>query len=197
MSSLRTFIAIEIPAEIKKALIQQSADLRRAVGRSVRWVTPENIHLTLKFLGEISPANVEMLTQTLKAEASQTPGFEIKMATLGAFPNPRRPRILWVGLTAPETLSRLQHGLETATARLGYPPEDKPFSPHLTIGRVRDQISAEELQALRAALENKNIGALGTFTAQAVQLYKSDLQPGGSIYTCLFTARLGNNANRV
>jgi RNA 2',3'-cyclic 3'-phosphodiesterase len=190
MGSLRTFIAIEIPAEIKKTLLQQSADLHRAVGRSVRWVTSENIHLTLKFLGEISPANVEMLTQTLKAEASQHTSFEIKVATLGAFPNPRRPRILWVGLDAQETLSRLQHGIEAATARLGYPPEDKPFSPHLTIGRVRDQVSSDEMQSLRAALENTKIGMLGTFTVQAVHLFKSDLQPGGSIYTRLFTAPL-------
>ncbi len=197
MSSLRTFIAIEIPAEIKKAIIHQSADLRRAVGRSVRWVAPENIHLTLKFLGEISPANVEMLTQTLKAEAGQHAGFEIKVATMGAFPNPRRPRVIWAGLDAPATLSRLQHGIDAATARLGYPSEDKPFSPHLTIGRVRDQISSDEMQSLRAALENTKTGALGTFTVQAVHLFKSDLQPGGSIYTCLFTARLDNNAGHV
>jgi 2'-5' RNA ligase len=190
MGSLRTFIAIEIPAEIKKAILQQSADLRRAVGRSVRWVALENIHLTLKFLGEISPANVEMLTQTLIAEASQHTGFEIKVTTLGAFPNPRRPRIIWAGLDAPETLSRLQHGMDAVTARLGYPSEDKPFSPHLTIGRVRDQVSSDEMQTLRTALESAKIGTLGTFTVKDVQLFKSDLQPGGSIYTRLFTTPL-------
>ena len=188
---MRTFIAIEIPAELKKAIIQQSADLRRAANRSVRWVTPENIHLTLKFLGEISPANVELLTRALQTEAAQYTPFDISIGTLGAFPNARRPRVIWVGLDAPATLSRFQHGIEACTARLGYPPEDKPFSPHLTIGRVRDQVPADEMLALRAALENTPISTLGTFTVGSVQLFKSDLQPGGSIYTRLFSARLG------
>ena len=188
---MRTFIAIEIPAELKKAIIQQSASLRRAAGGSVRWVAPENIHLTLKFLGEISPSNLEMLTQTLKTEASQQTPFDIKIETLGAFPNPRRPRVIWVGLDAPPALARFQHGLEAATARLGYPPEDKPFSPHLTIGRVRDQVPADEMQALRTALESAKIGLLGAFTVQAVKLFKSDLLPGGSVYTCLFSVPLG------
>jgi 2'-5' RNA ligase len=97
-----------------------------------------------------------------------------------------------VGLESPAGLPRLQRGIEATTARLGYAAEDKPFSPHLTIGRVRDQVSADEMQTMRAALESTKVGALGTFDVTAVHLFKSDLQPGGAVYTCLFTARLGN-----
>jgi RNA 2',3'-cyclic 3'-phosphodiesterase len=190
MSLLRTFIAIEIPAEIKKAISLHSSDLRQTLGRSVRWVAPENIHLTLKFLGDTAPSNIAYLSQALQVETGQYAGFEVKVGMLGAFPSPRRARILWVGLDAPPILSRLQHGIEAATAKLGYPPEDKSFAPHLTIGRVRADVSASELQTIRAALENIKVNTIGTFTAKSVHLFKSDLQPGGPMYTCLFTAQL-------
>src|SRR5690349_12066884 len=140
MSLLRTFIAIEIPEEIKKEIAGQTAGLRRLVGKSVRWVTPENIHLTLKFLGEISSSNIDLLAQTLKIEAGGHAAFDITVGNVGAFPSPRRARVLWIGLDAPPALSRLQHNIEAVTARLGYPADDKPFSAHLTVGRVREHI---------------------------------------------------------
>lgn len=191
MSLLRAFIAIDIPEEIKKEIGSQTARLSRELGRSVRWGAAENIHLTLKFLGEISSANIDFLTQALKTEASQHAPFEITVGNLGAFPNSRRARVIWIGLQAPADLGRLQHNIDAAAARLGYPVEDKPFSAHLTIGRVREQISSSEAQSLRSALENTRIGTLGTFAARFVHLFRSDLQPGGPLYTCLFTAALG------
>ncbi len=192
MSLLRAFIAIEVPEEIKKEIAIQTAGLRQLVGRSVRWVAPENIHLTLKFLGEISASNIDLLTQTLKTEAGRQAAFEISVGNLGAFPNPRRARVLWVGLDSPPALGRFQHNIETATAQLGYPTEGKPFSAHLTVGRVREQISSAEAQSLRSALENTKIGILGTFATKFVHLFRSDLRPGGPMYTCLFTAALAN-----
>jgi 2'-5' RNA ligase len=191
MSLLRAFIAIEVPIEIKKAIAAQSNDLQKHAGRSVRWVTPENLHLTLKFLGEISPASVELLCQTLQAECSQHHPFEITVSGLGCFPNSHRPRILWIGLDVPPELNRLQHKLDTATTRLGYASEDKPFSPHLTLGRVREQATSAELQNLHSALETLQVGKLGTFTAQSLHLFKSDLKPAGAIYTSLYNLRLG------
>lgn len=190
MSLLRAFIAIEIPVEIKQAIAVQSAGLQTHAGRSVRWVTPENIHLTLKFLGEVSTANLELLCQALQAECSQHAPLHISVGGLGCFPNPHRPRIIWVGLEIPPELSRLQHKLENATARLGYPSEEKAFSPHLTIGRVREQAEPAELHWLGTALKETQVGQLGSFLAHTVQVYKSDLQPGGPIYTSLFSARL-------
>ena len=188
---MRAFIAIEIPEEIKKEIASQTVELRRVVGRSVRWSTTDRIHLTLKFLGEISASNIEFLAQALKTEASQHASFEMTVGGLGAFPNPRRARVIWIGLQTPAALGRLQHNIEAATARLGYPADGKPFSAHLTLGRVREQISAAEAQSLQVALENTKIGILGTFAAKFVSLFRSDLQPGGPVYTCLFTAALG------
>ncbi len=191
MILLRAFIAIEIPEEIKRQIASQTAGLRQVVGRSVRWVMPENTHLTLKFLGDISSTNIDFLAQAVKTEAGQYLPFEISVDGLGAFPNVRRPRIIWIGLHAPTDLTRLQHNLETATARLGYVSDEKPFSPHLTIGRIREQLSSDDTQSLRGALENSKVGLLGNFAVKSVHLFQSELKSGGPIYTCLSTAVLG------
>lgn len=193
MSLLRAFIASDIPPEIKQAISSQTASLRKESGRAVRWVTPENIHLTLKFLGEVSASNLELLAQALRAECAQIAPFTVSVEGLGCFPNLRRPRVVWLGLTAPPELNHLQRQAESAAARLGYPPEDKPFSPHLTIGRAREQASPAELQTLRALLEHTTLRCLGAFTIEEIHLYKSDLKPAGPVYTRLATARLEGN----
>jgi 2'-5' RNA ligase len=193
MSLLRAFIAIEIPLEIKQAIAAEIASLHNSAGRAVRWVSIQNIHLTLKFLGEISPASVELLTQALQAECDQAAPFNITVNGLGCFPNAHRPRIIWIGLNIPPELNRLQHKLETAIARMGYAAEDKPFSPHLTVGRVREQATSAELKNIHSGLEKLHVDLLGTFTAQSVHLFKSDLKPAGPVYTSLFSARLGND----
>lgn len=190
MSLLRAFIAIDIPPEIKQAISSQTASLRKESGRAARWVDAENIHLTLKFLGDVSSANLELLAQALQAECAQTAPFTVSLEGLGCFPNPRRPRTLWIGLVVPPGLTRLQRQVEASTARLGYAADDKPFSPHLTIGRVREQAAPAELQALRSLLEQTTVASLGTFNVNEVHLYKSDLKPQGPTYTRLATARL-------
>lgn len=193
MSLLRAFIAIDIPPEIRQAISSQTASLRKETFHAARWVDVKNIHLTLKFLGEISGANLDLLTRTLRAECEQTAPFTVSVKGLGCFPNLRRPRVAWIGLAAPPKLNRLQRQVESAAARLGYPPDDKPFSPHLTIGRVREQASPIELQTLRSLLEQTTIPSLGAFTIEEIHLYKSDLKPEGPDYTRLATARLKGN----
>ena len=186
MTLLRAFIAIEIPPSIQKAIFTQTERLRNALGPAlVRWVPMENLHLTLKFLGDVSPSNVDMLSQALTTEAATCAPFSMRVSGLGSFPNPRRARVIWVGLHAPAALEALQHGIDSFTARLGYPSEERPFSPHLTIGRVKQQVSASGQQAIRAALEQTSVGDLGTAEVTAVHLFKSDLQPGGGELGCL------------
>jgi len=185
---LRSFVAVEIPAEIQNALASSSAPLQTALPKPlVRWVAPQNVHLTLKFLGDVSPANLERLAEALKVEAAEHETFTISVSGLGAFPNPRRARIIWIGLDAPAALLALLRGVEAVTSRLGYASEERPFSPHLTIGRVRQNVSGADLQQVRYALEGTSIGALGTFRVDAVHIFKSDLKPGGSVYTHLYT----------
>ena len=191
MSLLRAFIALEIPSGIHQAIEKKTAQLRSRLSASlVRWVPAENVHLTLKFLGDVSPANLEMLEQMLSAEVSQHQPFEMEFGGLGAFPNPKRPRVIWIGIQAPSGLEVLQHGIEAATATLGYPNDQRSFSPHLTIGRVKQNVGPTGMQKIRMALEETTVGPLGITPVSAVHLFKSDLKPTGAEYTKLFSAPL-------
>jgi len=193
MSLLRAFIAVEIPPEVHQAIEVKTAPIRAALNKSlVRWVPTSNIHLTLKFLGDVSPANVEMLAQMLNVEVGQHQPFEMAFEGLGAFPNSKRPRVIWIGIQAPAGLEALQHGIEAATATLGYPPEKRPFSPHLTIGRVKQKVGSAGMQKIRSALEETRVGSLGSAQVTSVHLFKSDLKPTGAVYTRLFSALLKN-----
>lgn len=191
MMPLRVFIAVEIPSSIRQAIHEQTEPLRAALGTDlVRWVPIENMHLTLKFIGDVSPANVDTLAQMLTAETQTCAPFSFAVSGLASFPSPRRARVIWIGIHAPAALTSLQRSLESAAARLGYEEEPRPFSPHLTLGRVRQPIGANDQQKVRAALEISQVGALGTVEVTAIRLFKSDLNPSGAEYTCLFSASL-------
>jgi len=188
---LRSFIAIELPPEVQKAITRATSSIQKALPKPlVRWVTEQNIHLTLKFLGEVSPSNLEGLAEALKVESSQHPCFELSIGKLGAFPNTRRARVIWIGLEAPPELQNLQHGVEAVAARLGYPAEERPFSAHLTIGRVGQNASATDLARIRTELEGCRVGPLARLTVDSLHIFKSDLQPAGSIYTHLYAMSL-------
>jgi RNA 2',3'-cyclic 3'-phosphodiesterase len=190
MSLLRAFIAVEIPTGIRDAVCKAITPLQKGLGSVVRWVPMENMHLTLKFLGDVSPANVEMLSQMLHAEADLFQCFDLRLSGLSSFPNLKRPRVIFIGIQAPATLEALQRGIDSASRRLGYESEERGFSPHLTIGRVKQTVTATEQQAIRRALEETRIDLLGTARVDSIHLYKSDLKPTGSIYTRLFSAQL-------
>jgi 2'-5' RNA ligase len=188
---LRAFIALEIPAGIQDAIAQSTASLKNALPKTlVRWVAPQNVHLTLKFLGDVSPTNLEQLAKTLKVETALHRTFSMSVGGFGAFPNSRRARVIWIGLEAPPGLEALRRGVETAAAHLGYAPEERPFSPHLTIGRVGQKISASDVQRIHALLDATKVGGLGTLSVEAVHIFKSDLRPDGSIYTHLYALPL-------
>ncbi|MGA7194179.1 MAG: RNA 2',3'-cyclic phosphodiesterase [Anaerolineales bacterium] len=190
MSLLRAFIAVEIPSSLQHTIQESTASLRKALGTDlIRWVPPQNVHLTLKFLGDVSPSNLNLIKQMLTAEAGQHPCFEMQIKSIGSFPNSRRLRVIWVGLHAPAALESLQRGIESASARLGYAADEKSFSPHLTIGRVKQNLSALEIQRIRAELEKTKIGLLGVVHVDGAHLFKSDLQSSGSVYTKLFSAK--------
>jgi len=191
MSLLRTFIAVEIPSHVQKKIQQETEPLRKAIGASfVRWVSIQNVHLSLKFLGDVSPASVDTLTQMLRAEADSCPEFDMQISGLGSFPSLRRPRVLFIGIQAPAELEALYRGIESACARLGYESEGRGFSPHLTIGRIKQDASASDQQKVRHALAETKIDSLGIARVNSVHLYKSDLKPTGSVYTQIFSASL-------
>jgi 2'-5' RNA ligase len=190
MSVIRAFIAIDLPLYIQQQLADILVQLKKPDVTAVRWVPAQNIHLTIKFLGDVSPANLEILTRILQAEVSRFRPFEIKIGGLGAFPSIRRPRVIWVGVEAPPTLQSLQRAIETETVRLGYPVEERPFSPHLTLGRVAHNASPDEVRKVADSLTSMKVGELGKAVIDHVRLFRSDLQPGGAVYTPLFTTQM-------
>ena len=190
MSLLRAFIAVEIPAEIQQNIDRKTAHFRQGIHSLVRWVPPQNMHLTLKFLGDVSSNSLEFLRQLLRTEAENVPAFDIHLVGLGAFPNLKRPRVIYISLQAPAALDILQRAIESASRRLGYEPEERPFSAHLTLGRVRQNANAADQQQIRRAIEGTQVDVLGTARVDSVHLYKSELHPGGSVYTRLYTAPL-------
>jgi 2'-5' RNA ligase len=191
MTPLRTFIAVDIPQRLLQAIQPKVDDLREKLGNSaVRWVAVNNIHLTLKFLGDVAPSNLESLKLMLQTETQSRYPFDITLSGLGSFPNSKRPRVLFVGIQAPAELEALQHGIESAAAKLGYESDGRPFSPHLTIGRVNDRVAQSELQSIRKLLDEVKIDSPCPARVDSVHIYKSDLKPGGSVYTKLFSAPL-------
>jgi 2'-5' RNA ligase len=191
MSLLRVFIAIELPVHVCDAIQKQTVRLRQTLGNDlIRWVPTQNMHLTLKFLGDTATSYLDFLKQLIIREADSHPQFDLQLGGLGSFPNSRRPRLLWIGIHAPADLASLQRSIETGTSRLGYEQEERAFSPHLTIGRVRQNSSLPELQKIHTALDIIQLGNIGIARVDSIHLFKSDLQPGGSIYTKLFSAPL-------
>lgn len=191
MSVIRAFIAIEMSPEIRRRLDQVSDELKqRLKDIPVRWVPVENIHLTLKFLGDVSVANLEVLKKILQSEIAGHHPFEMSVGELGAFPSNRRPRVIWVKVEAPAELEAVQRGIETESTRLGYAREERAFSPHLTLGRVSRNASSRDIRKISEVLDSYKVGFLGAARVQAVHLFRSDLKPGGAVYTCLFTVPL-------
>jgi 2'-5' RNA ligase len=187
-SQIRSFVAIEISEEVRQNLKKLSAELKSRV-RDVKWVRVEGIHLTLKFLGDISEKMIPSLRDVIREAARMTP-FEMDVKGLGAFPNAHRPRVIWVGLEEPTgSLQELARRIEEGAKPLGFAPEDRPFNPHLTLGRVmRDGKPGNELEGL---IERERERSLGVISTKEVILFRSDLKPDGAVYTKLETVKLG------
>jgi RNA 2',3'-cyclic 3'-phosphodiesterase len=188
MATTRCFIAIDLSDHLKARLQDLEQQMQNRIGRAnqraVRWTTPGNIHLTLKFLGDTQNQILPVLQKTLE-EATRHKPFAFTASGVGAFPNARRPRVLWVGLDAPPQLIDLQRAVDTVTRPLGFAGEDRPYAPHLTIGRINQNARPEEIEAVALALRETQVGDLGTVQVNQFHLYKSELQPSGAVYTRL------------
>ena len=195
MAVFRAFIAVDLSSEIQQCLSQVVDDFKKALGENapVRWVPVENIHLTLKFLGDVSVANVEMLTEIVRSVAENHHVFEISVGGNGAFPNTRRPRVLWVGIEAPSELIMVQRNIDIETSRLGYASDKRGFSPHLTMGRISRNASTRDLREISKFLDKKTVGFLGVTSINEIHLFRSDLHPGGAVYSKVFSAKLQEN----
>ena len=181
----RLFVAIAIGAEARQAVGVAQAAARRA-GYTARWVNPANAHLTLKFLGDTDRQRVASLDVALGEVAASSPAFVLQTAKIGGFPNLRRPSVLWLGLGgALDQLATLQQAVESALAQQGLPAEARPFSPHLTLGRL-GRGTALPASAAVAALAASTDFAGAVLPVRGIQLVRSELARSGARYTTLY-----------
>ncbi|NLS78794.1 MAG: RNA 2',3'-cyclic phosphodiesterase [Chloroflexi bacterium] len=187
VENIRSFIAIALDQRAVAALRQLQDALGRKPGtRAARWTAPGSIHLTLKFLGDVPADDIPVIAEALRERCSQHGPFRLVLAGLGCFPDVRQPRIVWVGLQGETAaLLALQREVDQVMDQLGYPPERRPFSPHLTIARVHQSATRSELETLGQAVERSAVGELAALEVEAVHLVRSDLRPEGPIYTDL------------
>jgi len=190
MEQVRTFIAIELSEEVRAGLARLQEELRRR-GEGVKWVRPEGVHLTLKFLGDVPADRIEEIAQAVREACVGFSPFQISFARLGCFPDLRRPRVVWVGVEGEvETLARLQKAIENNLDALGFPPEKRGFSPHLTLGRLRKEVGSGERRRLGQLIEATAAGQLGGMMVEAINVMRSDLKPTGAVYTQLASIKL-------
>ncbi len=192
MERIRSFIAIELPSEIKAGLTSLEERLKVGQHPFVKWVDPEGIHLTLKFLGNIAPTTVPDIVEAIARIAQPASPFHLQIGGLGVFPGWQRPQVVWVGVGGEvQKLATLQRGMEAALAPLGFPPESRSFSPHLTLGRLRERASPGDRRSFAQWAQSVRFEASLSFEVYALSLMKSQLTPSGAIYSRLASVELG------
>lgn len=183
---MRAFIAIDPPQEIKNYLADIQTKLKKS-NADVKWVKPQNIHLTLKFLGEIDDTKLHKIIDILNGISLNHAGFFMRTAHVGAFPRIQSPRVIWVGIDkGNDRITSIVHELEEKIEKIGLPKEEKSFSSHITIGRTKSSLNREKLSGL---LNNAAHEGLATnfpeFFVPNIILFKSVLTPQGPVYETL------------
>jgi 2'-5' RNA ligase len=181
-ATIRTFIALELPPSLISLLAKVQENLQ-SMGLRAKWVRPENIHLTLKFLGNINPADIDNIGGAMVDAVGEIETFNLVAGGIGVFPGINRPRVIWVGLKGQiQLLFAMQRLLEDNLAALGYKKEKRPFKGHLTLGRFKQSVNPN---TIRRVLQEFGNLAIEEFTARRVIFYKSDLKPTGAVYSQL------------
>jgi 2'-5' RNA ligase len=176
---LRSFIAIELPERAKSVLAELQREFEKC-GADIRWVRTENIHLTLKFLGDIEENAVAAVTEKIKGTCNKYMAFSLNISGAGVFPNARSPRVLWVGLNSSETMTGLQGEIDNEMASLGFERENRRFVPHLTLGRFKSSRGRGKLLEKVEAYKESEFGLIDV---NSVSLMRSDLGPAGAKHT--------------
>lgn len=191
MPIIRAFIAIELPLELKKELSALETQLKKAAPPVIKWVDPATMHITLKFLGETSDAGIGELLQAMEESVKGVPPFQLEIRELGSFVASDRAQTIWVGVKGEmDTLNQLQKNIEANTELLGYKREKRPYSPHLTLGRVRDTARPSESLRISKLLTETTFASIYKVDVRAVNLLKSQLTPAGAIHTIIGAAKL-------
>jgi len=190
MEQIRSFIAIELPEELKRELGRLQTGLKADKPR-IRWVNPEGMHLTLKFLGNVPAAKIDAITQVMTESAARVSPFRLEVGHLGAFPNMKHVQVVWVGLGGElDRIRQLHKYLEAGLSRLGFVAEKRPFSPHLTLARVGNEASPEERQRFGELIAATGFETDKVITVNGIVLMRSQLTSRGAIYSKISSAEL-------
>jgi 2'-5' RNA ligase len=190
---IRSFIAIDISQEIQINIHNLIAKLKKETQCPIGWVNARNVHITLKFLGDIYQEDVQGIRRAINDISKTKKAFQILIGGLGVFPNLKRPRVIWIGCQFDDSGMDLQRSIEMALQNEGYETEKRKFHPHLTIGRVRNNASNKDLQAFANLYDRYKNSDMGGMQAMKFHLYRSDLLPRGAKYTVLHTFTLGDS----
>jgi len=186
MEKIRAFIALEMPEPIRRNLADICERLKRELSDvPLRWVPIQNMHLTLKFLGDVRPDQVEKITLVIGRLCSHYSPFEISVDKLGVFPNKQRARVLWVGIDSQISLNKLVDAFEMDLSELGFAGESRSYSPHLTLARVRGHARPVDLQKINELVSSTSIPRSASALANKIVLFRSELNPSGSVYNAL------------
>lgn len=189
---VRSFIAIPVHSAGIQALEETVQRLDSDLGKSVRWVRPEGIHLTLKFLGDIPAGMVERVLESLPPVTARFSPFELVISGMGVFPNPQRPRVLWAGIAGDvKILSALQMAVDDAVGKLGLRQEQRAFAPHLTLGRVLRDVPEMQLRKIGQTMVVGKLPDIPPWTADTVNLMRTELDPDGSRHYVVGSASIG------
>lgn len=184
---LRAFIAITLPTTLQHA-VAEVREVLQPLHFPWRWVTPAQIHLTLRFLGNVPAEQVTTIAQAMACAVQGHTAFTLRAQSLGCFPHPSRPRVLWVGLADPsQALARLNERLTASLIPVGFPPEDRPFHPHLTLARAQTGGRSPQLWPILQAYQNR---CFGEFAVTQLHLFQSELRRGGALHTVLRSVTL-------
>ena len=189
--TVRVFVSVGLSADARDQLVEAVTRIRAEVPESIQWASPDGMHLTLKFLGNIPSSHVSSLLACIEELARANPAFGLNLAGLGMFPNRRNPRVLWAGAGGDlDALSSLQQAAEDAINALGYPPEQRPFRPHITLGRPRRSVPDAQLVRIGALVSGLTPPAPVSWRVESVDVMRSELRPSGARYTVLGSGRL-------
>ena len=178
---IRSFISLPISEQARGILRKTINEIDGAIQDKIRWVRPEGIHLTLKFMGDIKTDKIDALLLLLPEIATEVTPFELTLSELGCFPNNRRPRVLWAGVKGDlSTLQNLHLAVDNVVEKVGLPRERRGFSPHLTLGRVRRNISEREVDQIGQIIGLTSLPNTPSWTNQTVDLMRTELDPEGS-----------------
>lgn len=191
MKTLRTFIAVDFPNEVIEKIASITTYFKTQLPpRSIKWVDPSKLHLTLKFMGETPIGKLDAIKSSINNVSRSYSAFRVEVVDLGMYPNTKQPRVIWLGISGEENLILLKKQLDRSLEAVGFKPESRAFSPHLTIGRVRRSTNKETVEVIGQSLSQFKVKTLGVVHIEKIVYYQSELTPQGPHYTILQSSPL-------